>query len=268
MAITTGDQYIASAKQIIPYTKTATVTSVANIRYTTFTAAGNPAAGTLPATTTPGALYTAGTTGFPSINAMNGTMYLSRVQYNSSVTGIIEIWDKIYGVVGPTATSTTTTTVTSPPSISARVPGGIDYTGVRVFAEITTNLTTATAHTITITYTNQAGVTGRSATTTMGSATLVASRWVELSLAGGDTGVQKIESITNGGTLAAAGVYNIILARQLWRGRVGFAPGGDVHGLDKTGMPQVFPTSALVCLVQADATSTGTPDLNLEISAA
>ena len=44
MAITTGDGYIASSKQIIPYAKITALTTVATTRYTFQGAIGNPAA--------------------------------------------------------------------------------------------------------------------------------------------------------------------------------------------------------------------------------
>lgn len=269
MAITTGDGYITAAKQIVNYAKSATITAAASIRYTLQNATGNTngiSALALPATANPGALYTSGTTGFPVINTMSGNMYLSRVQYYSTVTAHMEIWDKIWGMVGPGVTPTGTTTVTSPPSISGRVPGGTNYTGVRPFIEISTVLAGSTALTFQITYTNQDGIAGKTSPVfTM--ANYAVARWVEIPLALGDTGVQKIESVILAGTAGTSGAYNIILARQLWRGRVNFAPGGDVHGIDKTGMFQLFQSSALVCTFISDSTGTGVPEINMEISA-
>ena len=83
MAITSGDTYIASAKQVIPYTKTASVTTIANTRFTTFGVAGNPGAGTRAMTTaTTGAVPDDTVAGYPLLNAFGGsaTGYLSRVQ--------------------------------------------------------------------------------------------------------------------------------------------------------------------------------------------
>jgi hypothetical protein len=269
MAITTGDGYIAAAKQTVLYTKTAGATVAASIRYTLQNTAGSPAALALAATTNPGALFVGGTTGFPTINTMSGNMYLTRVQYYATLTGHYEIWDKIWGMVGPgvTPAAPTTTTVTGPPSISGRVPGGTDYTGVRPFMEITTVLAGSTATTLQITYTNQNGTTAVSSPViTLGN--YAVGRWIEIPLAAGDTGVQKIESVIIGGTAGTSGAYNIILAKMLWRARIGTALSGDIHGLDKTGMQQLFSTSALVCTVITDSgTTSGIPDFLFEVSA-
>ena len=265
MAITTGDGYIASTKQVIPYVKTTALAGLqAGFRHTLQSAIGNPAAATsLVATTTPGALYTAGSNGFPAINFSTGSGYLTRVYYYGSVLGRFDVWDKIYGV-SVSLTALGTTTITSPPSISGRLIGGTDYASVRIFLEFTTTVS-ATATTVQVTYTDQGG-TSRNATATATLSGFVANRWLEIPLVPGSTGVQKIESVTVGGTVATAGAINVILVRQLWGSRVNIALGADLHGLDKTGMPQVFPTSALVTTFSPDSTSSGTPELFLEIA--
>jgi hypothetical protein len=269
MAIASGDQYIASAKQIIPYVKTGSITTIATTRFATLTAAGNPGAGTLPSSGTPaggGALFTSSSSGMPTINAFGGsaTGYLSRVQYFSSVTGRLEIWDKIWGVV-PTLTTLATTTVTSPVSYTSRIPNGTDYSGLRIFVEITTTMS-ASATTINVTYTNQAGATGHTSATTASLSGFTAGRWVPLELQAGDTGVQAITAVTVGGATNASGACNIIIARPLWTNRVTIANGGGVDGLDRTGLPIVYATSALVVTAIPDSTSSGVIDMNIEIA--
>ena len=264
MAITTGDGYIASTKQMIPYVKTTSVTGLtAGARFTLQSAIGNPAAATtMVAAPTPGALYTAGSNGFPAINFSTVSGYLTRVYYYGSVLGRFDVWDKLYGVSIPLGTLATTT-ISSPPSITGRLVNGTDYTSVRIFVEITTTLA-ATATTIQVTYTDQNG-TSRLAAATASLSGFVAGRWVEIPLVAGSTGVQKIESVAVAGA-TNTGALNVILVRQLWGSRVNIALGADLHGLDKTGMPQVFPTSALVTTFSPDSTATGLPELFLEIA--
>lgn len=268
MAIASGDQYIASAKQIIPYVKTGSVTTSSTTRYATLTAAGNPGSGTLASSGTPaggGALFNDSSSGMPLINAFGSgaTGYLSRVQYFSSVTGRLEIFDKLWGVV-PTLTSLATTTVTSPVSYSSRVPGGNDYTGLRIFVEITTTFSNS-ATTLQVAYTNQAGATAHSTVVTSSLSGFTAGRWVEMPLQAGDTGVQAITSVTVGGA-TNTGACNIIVVRPLWSNRVSIANGGGIDGLDRTGLPQVYETSALVVTAIPDSTSTGVIDMNIEIA--
>lgn len=266
MAITSGDNYIASAKQIIPFVKTASLTTTANTRYNVLTLAGNPAAGTLALTTAlTGQVPTSADTGYPIINAFGSgnTGYLTRVQYANTVATRMDIWDKLFGF-NFAFTTLATYTLASQASYASRIPNS-NYAGLRLFLEITTNSSGATSTTVTVTYTNQAGTTGRT-TGAITMATYTASRWVELPLQAGDTGIQKIESVVVGGTIATAGVANVIVARPLWTNRVQVVNGGGLDGLDRTGMPIVFATSALTVCVLTDATSSGIPDFNIEIA--
>jgi hypothetical protein len=267
MAITSGDTYIASAKQIIPFTKTSSVTTTATTRFTTFGVAGNVGAGTRAMTTAlTGAVPDDTIAGYPLLNVFGGsaTGYLTRVQYASSVTGRLEIWDKLFGINVPIL-PVQTLTLASQASYSSRVPNGTTYTGLRLFLEVTTAFTSATAATVTVTYTNQSGVTGH----TTGAVTMAnhtVDRWIELPLQAGDSGIQKIETVVVGGTAGTAGAFNVIVARPLWTNRVNIANGGGLDGIDRTGMPIVYGTSALVVTTIADATSSGVPDLNIEIA--
>ena len=270
MAITTGDGYIASAKQIIPYTKTASVTAVATNRFSVAQAAGNPGALTLLGAATPaGGVPTDATAGYPLLNAFGGGAlgYLTRVGYASTVASRLELWDKLYAVGITTAQLGTlqTLTLSGQPSYSSRVPGGNQWTGLRIFVEITTTMS-ASATTINVGYTNQAGGTLRTTGATASLSGFTAGRWVELPLQAGDTGVQQITSVVIGGATNAAGALNVIVARPLWSGRVPLAQAGGLDGLDRTGMPQVWADSALVLTVNPDSTATGIPDLTFEIA--
>lgn len=267
MAITSGDGYIAAAKQIFPYTKTA-VTTVANTRYSIAQASGTPGSLTLLGPATPaGGLLTDATAGMPTINAFGGgaTGYLTRVQWASSVPSRIELWDKIFAV-GITSTqmgTLQTLTLSGQPSILSRTPDGAGN-GLRIFLEIATTLG-ATATTIAVTYTNSAGVSGRATGATGSLSGFVAGRWVEMALQAGDSGVQKIDTVVVGGA-TNTGALNVIIARPLWTNGPRVANGNGVDGIDRTGMPIVVETAALVATVIPDSTSTGTPDLLFEIA--
>lgn len=269
MAIITGDGYIAASKQIVPYTKTAAVTTVATTRYTIRGAAGNPGAATLLGAATPsGGLLTDASSGFPLINAFGATNsgYLTRLQWNNSVIGRVELWDMLYAV-GITTTqlgTLQTLTLSGQPSILGRTPDGVGN-GLRIFVEITTTMS-ATATTITCTYTNSGG-TGARTTASSGSLSgFVAGRWVELALQAGDSGVQKIDTVVIGGATNAAGALNVIIARPLWTNSTRVANAGTSEGIDLTGMPIVYDTSAFAVTTIADGTSSGLVDMNFEIA--
>ena len=76
----------------------------------------------------------------------------------------------------------------------------------------------ATATTVSVGYTNSAGTASRSTGATASLSGYITGRLIQMPLQAGDVGVQKIDSVTIGGTVATAGTVNVILARPLWEG--------------------------------------------------
>lgn len=73
MAITTGDGYLAAAKQKVRFVKTQTATTVAAQWHTLLDRNGNPGAGSLTISNTAnGVVPTDATAGFPTVNARAG----------------------------------------------------------------------------------------------------------------------------------------------------------------------------------------------------
>lgn len=263
MTIATLDGYIAAAKQQINVVKTAARTTIAAAWFSLFELAGNPGGGVLAGTSTAAGVVPDDTTaGCPLINAFGGaaTGYISTVDFGSSVACRMQICDMLFKA-GAYAFNAATA-LAAQPSYSARVPGGTDFTGTQIWIEAVTAFTGNLS--VAVTYTNQAGTAARTTGTFATGTALTLGRMMQLPLAAGDTGVQKIESVT--GTVATAGTFNVLVLRPLWTGRVRIANDGDIHGLDKTGLPQVFATSALILMVAADSTSSGVPELQIELA--
>lgn len=266
MSIVNFNQYMAAAKQNIPYTKTQTATTVAAQWHTLFDRAGAPGAGSLAiGNTTTGVVPTDATTGCPTIDAFGGGAvgYLTRVEFSCTVAGRLYLLDRLWHAGSVAANAAATTTITTPPSYSSRVVAA-DYKGLGIFAEINTAIPNNTC-TIYVTYTNSAGTTGRTSGT-ISIQNFVTGRVAQLPLQAGDAGVQAIESIVVASTAAASGSFNIIVGRPLWKGRVRSANDGDVHDLGRTGMVRLFDDSALWVVTAPDSTSSGVPDLVLEIA--
>jgi hypothetical protein len=268
MAINTVNDYAASAKQICPFTKTASITTVGAARSTQFASAGNPGAGTAAFTTAlTGVVPTDATAGFPLLNAFGGSAagYLTRVAYSLSVAGRLELWDTLWGINVPTTPAAPTTyTMSGASSYLGRCPSGHGV-GARIFLWATTAVA-ASAVTITVNYTNSGGTSGRSTGASASLASLIVGRWIELPLQAGDSGVDSVQSVVVGGTAAATGAINVVIVRPLWTARVNLANGGDVHGLDKTGMPVVYADSAIMLTTVPDGTAAGIPDLLFEVA--
>jgi hypothetical protein len=262
MTITTLDQYIAAPSQRVSIIKTAAVTSVAANSTQVIQAAGNPGAGTLAGTNTAnGVVPTDATAGFPSINAFGGgaTGYISNISFGSTVACRLHLFDCLFKA-GAYAFNANVA-LTSQPSYSSRVLGGTDFTNTEIWIEAVTAFTGNQS--IAITYTNQAGTTGRTTGTIATGVAPIIGRMLQLPLAAGDTGVQKIESVVS--TVSTAGTFNVLVLRRLWSGRVIFANFGDVHDFLKTGMPIIFADSALMVVPQPDATTTGVFEVVAEI---
>lgn len=269
MAITSGDGYIAAAKEKLPFFKTQTATTVAAQWHTLVDRAGNPGAGTLAVgNTTTGVVPTDATGGYPAMVAFGGgaTGYLTGLSFSNSVASRFAVYDRVWHAGAVSMTTLATTSFSSQPSFLGRVPNG-NGTGCEIWLEIGTAVS-ATATTINVTYTNEAGTAGKTTGATATLSGFITGRLIKMPLAAGDKGVQVIESVTVGGTVATTGTFNVIVARPLIGAglRVAVAGAGDVLGLDRTGMPVVYADSALWPIIAADSTSSGVPDLILEVS--
>lgn len=263
MTIATLDQYIGSAKQQINVIKTAARTTIAAAWFSLWDLAGNPGAGTLAGTSTAAGVVPDDTTaGAALINAFGGGAigYISTVDFGCNIACRMLLADLLFKAGAYSFNSNVT--LSAQPSYSARVPGGTDFTGTQIWIECVTAFTGNPS--VAVTYTNQAGTTAKTTGTFATGTALTLGRMMQLPLAAGDTGVQKIESVT--ATVATVGTFNVLVLRPLWTGRVRLANDGDIHGLDKTGMPQVFATSALFLAIAADSTSSGVPELQVELA--
>ncbi|UOF79347.1 hypothetical protein [Caudoviricetes sp.] len=263
MAITTLDGYIAAGKQDVLFIKTTTTTTVANSWFSVFNNSGDPGAGTLGgSSTTAGVVPTDATAGTPTINTGTGKYYLTLAEFASTVACRLRVSDLLFKAGAYSFNSNVT--LSAQPSYSSRVPGGTDYKGTQIWLETVTAFTGNQS--ILVTYTNQDGTTGRSTGTIATGVAPISKRMLQLPLQAGDTGVQKIESVVS--TVSTVGTFNVLVLRPLWTGRVPIANFGDTYGLDRTGMPQVFPDSALYVSINADSTSSGIPELRLQIASA
>ncbi len=263
MAITTLDGLIGAAKQVIAYLKTASRTTIASGWFSYFDVAGNPGGGTLAGSSTAnGVVPTDATAGCPTINAFGGGAkgYLSQIDFGNTVACRMRLFDMLFKA-GAYAFNAATS-LASQPAYSSRIPGGTDYNGLQIWFEAVTAFTGNLS--LAVTYTNEAGTTGRTTGTIAFGFAPTLGRMVQLPLQAGDRGVQKIESVT--ATVSSVGTFNILVLRELWSARVRSVNDGGTHGPLETGMPEVFADSALVVAVCPDSTAGGIPELGLVIS--
>jgi hypothetical protein len=260
MAITTVDGYVASAKQRVTWMKTGTRTLVGALPYTTFDIAGNPSGGVLNVgNTANGLVHTSATAGYSPIASFAGqTGYLSKVEFGSSVPCCFDLYDRLF-VAGAYAYNADIT-LTAQPSYSGRIVNS-NYGGTQLWIEAVTAFTGVCN--VNIDYLDQGGQAGN--TGVIATVALPIGRCFQIPLAAGDSGVSQIVRIR--GTIATVGTFNVMVLRPLWFGRVISANGGDVHDFLKTGLPQIFDTSALYVLLYADSTAVGLPDCTFQLCA-
>jgi hypothetical protein len=273
MAITTFDQYVGAFKQHIQLAKTNTVTTVAGQWSTVFDRNGFPAAGALsPAQTTNGVVPTDATTGFPTIATFAGsnTGYLSRVEAYSNVAGTLALFDVLFwaGATTIPTSGTTTVALTSRPSFTGRLPfdsGGSnpDYTETELWAWMSTAGSNH-AHSVSIDYTDQSGNTGAN-TGNVSTQSIIVNRMLRLPWASGDYGTRDLEGYKVNGATSSTGAVVVMVLRRLWAGRLQ-ANQYLTFGPDLTGMPQVFDTSAIMCAVMMDSTTSATMSIIAEIA--
>lgn len=262
MAISTLDGYIAAAKQMVPWIKTGGRTTVATGWFSLFDVAGQPGAGTLAgSSTTAGVVPTDATTGTMPIDAFGGgaTGYLTRLAVSSNVACRVRVFDLLFKC-GAHAFNANTA-LSAQPSYSGRLPG-TNYKGLEIWVEQVTAATGNQA--VTVTYTNDAGTGSRSTGAVGISAAPTVGRCWQLPLQAGDAGVQKIDNVQ--GTVATVGTFNVLVLRPLGYARIRSANDGSVLNLMDLGMPQIYADSALYCLVAADSTAAGLPNIMLEVS--
>ncbi len=267
MAITTADGWFAAARQALFIRKTQAAVSVAANPHTLLDRAGNPGAGSLAVGNTANGLVPTGAlAGVPVINAFGGAAkgYLASCIFRNSVSGGLTLYDRLWHAGSINLNALATTNFTVQPSYTARLPGGTDFGNLDILLEFNVAVS-ATATTVAVGYTNEAGTAARSTGASASLSGFITGRIIQMPLQAGDKGVQKIDSLTVGGVVATTGSVNVIVARRLADFDIRTANGIDAQAWDMLGAPEVFASSCLFPVAIPDGASTGTPVLTLSI---
>ncbi len=170
-----------------------------------------PDAGAAPSTAVVPTRATAGALG--QFNS-TGTQRLIQAVMSAALGSAIIIADRLSHQGGLSGTVATAQTTNLPTAALTRYTSGV---GVFAAVEIYTAIGTAAA-TFTVSYTNQAGTSGRtSIATSIGQANYnTALRVLLIPLQSGDTGVRSVESLTLSGSTGTAGNFGITLFKPLF----------------------------------------------------
>lgn len=211
MAITTLDGLIGGTKGAgMIYKSAGQPTTVANAWHSYWAATAIPGAGTLATgNTTAGVIPTEATAGaMPFTNPVSGASYIMGATVTSTISGRVLLYDRIFALGALTPTSGAYTG----PVTGTLINRPADGVGCQIAAEIVTALSAA-AHTVTITYINQNGDTGRTATVVLpASAGIGRVFWATLQA--GDSGVRRITGVSGSAT-PPTGTFNLLICRPL-----------------------------------------------------
>ena len=164
---------------------------------------------------------------------------------SSLSAGTLFLYDRLLHISGLSGTVTTAQTVGG---TLTRYTTGTASEGNQIFAEIYTQIG-ATGTTITASYTNQAGTSGKTTQATNFGATgfREAQRMIQLPLAAGDTGVQAVATTTVLATTGTAGNFGINIMRPLLTIPLAVVGTGSIRDLI-AGLPSITEILTDACL--------------------
>jgi hypothetical protein len=252
MAITTLDGVIAGAKPAMPFVKTgATMSAVGGMRgYTFWYAAGVPGASVATTIGINGEAVNSATTSattiagrIPRIDQVSpAKAYLSRLGVTASQPGVLMLIDRLYHQNGIPASNTVATPITAPALPPRDRNETANGTGVMAAIEWSASGGAGTP-TVTLTYKNSAGATGKTGTFTA-VATPPAGTFEIFTLAAGDIGVQAPTSFVQSAT-RTSGTMHLVLFRIIAQLEITAANIGNAIDALTAGMPEIYPFSVL-----------------------
>jgi hypothetical protein len=218
---------------------------------------GMPAGGVVP---TVAAIPDRTTTGaLPFVAATGGRdLHLIGTSITPLTAGVYLLYDRLFHIGGLSGVSTADQTVqgsTPSPALTRNTGGAGNIAWYEIYTVIGTTPTT-----LTMTYTDQAGNTGQTATINIGGTGFrEVTRAQRIPLAAGDTGLRAIEKVKLTATTGTAGDFGITIAQPLAWIPVGAA--GTAGWRDYTtglpGIPVINPDACLALMfIPAAATAT------------
>lgn len=217
-------------------------------------AAGSPGAGAVPPAGNGEVPTLLATGAITLVNPAGGNkLYLARFAGAGSTAGTVILYDRLWHNSGFSANITAAQAIATPPTLTRPNSLGSD---VELWGEVYT-ATGATASTFTATYTNQDGVTGRSATYAKPAAAQAVGEMFPFALQSGDTGVRTVTQVQLSAGTGSVGDFGLVLLRRLAEipmALVNVLADRDAFAL---GMPEIFQDACLAMLVFCTSTSTG-----------
>lgn len=256
MAITTLDQALAGMQPPRIIAKAVTATLVAGRPASLWALGGSPGAGAYNATLNGVTLAGPQNGQIPRANPSSGNAYLARLQAGATQAGALLLLDRLWHNGGYTITSTSAQNSTTPTWPARDIAGSTNGDGVMLALEISA-ATGAGTPTITISYTNEAGTAGRSATNQLAAlASSAIGATYFIGLQAGDKGVRSVQSLTLSATWTS-GTMNLVAYRLLAAMEIPVANAANAIDMLTGGFPRIY-NDSVPYLVFVPNTTTAT----------
>lgn len=250
MAITTVDGAIAGGQPARFIHKELSTAPVQGRYHSLWALNGIPAAGTYD-TTLNGVALTHSTVvgGFHRTNPTAMNAYLARLAFFASNSGTLMICDRLWHNGNIDYTSTSLQAITSPTWPARDMDGATAGRGVLIGAEVSATMGAATP-TLTLTYTNSAGTTDRSAGTLFSTTSgAVPGAFYPFALMSDDVGVQSVQGITQSASWVS-GTYNLVAYRPIITVDLQEASTAAAVDILTGGLPRIYDNSVLYMMYQ------------------
>lgn len=241
MAITTVDGVVAGYQQPRTTFKVGAAMESVAVMHTCFYNVGMPGAAVANGLALAGAALTTYPGQIPYTNPSATNSYLARFGVSSSLAATYFLIDRLWHNASIVITTTTGQTITSA-AWPARDRSGLTD-GVDVMVGIEVSALTGNAGAVTnttLTYTNSAGVTGRTGTIASFPATAQVGTFIPFALQAGDDGVRSIQTLTLGTSYVSGTIH--LVAYRVIAGPLAVmtANGSDSLDFIGTGMPRCY----------------------------
>lgn len=258
MAITTLDGLIAAMRPPVGFQKASATSEGAGTWHSLWKVAGFPAAGSNPPLFSAGSGYipTEATSGAIPFVDPTSNGHLARFGVAGATIGTVILYDRVWACSGFGTVVTTAQNVTTPGTVARDANGDSLGAGVELWGEVYT-APGATGATWTVSYTDQDGNAGASATYTHPANAESVGQMFPFLLASGDTGVRAVASFTASVSSGTAGDIGITLLRRVAEIPITLANVAQVLDGVALGLPRLYANSCLALMVQCSATNTG-----------
>lgn len=214
MSISTLDGVIAGMQYPRDFTKAVTPTLVSGRPHSLFYLAGVPPTAVANSAGVGGVAVTLDGGQISFTNPVSGNTYLARFSGQATIAGRLLLCDRLWHNSGLNATLTSAQTVNSVAFPARDANGSINGENILIGLEVTGVLGAGTPN-LSMSYTNQAGVSGR---TGAGILTVVTTSAVgafyQMGLQAGDTGVRSVQTFTLSASMVS-GSYALVAYRIL-----------------------------------------------------